>query len=61
MIRRALLKQWPALARFYGIHPWDAERFTLDELNEYLRQLDEHHRQQRLAAQQAKRQTSRRR
>jgi hypothetical protein len=55
MIRRALLRQWPALARFYGIHPWDVDRFTLDELNEYLRQHDDYVRQQRLAAQRANR------
>lgn len=60
-MRRALLKSWPALTRFYGLHPWDAERMTLDELNEYLRQFDQHQREQRLAAAKAKRGQPRRR
>lgn len=56
-MRRALLKSWPAITRFYGFHPWDIERLTVDELNEYLRQMDAHHRAQQQAAAKARRQS----
>jgi hypothetical protein len=55
MIRRGLLRSWPALTKFYGLKPWDVERLTVDELNEYLRQFDAHQREQRLASQRAQR------
>jgi hypothetical protein len=60
-VRRALLRSWPALTRFYGLHPWDVERLTSDELNEYLRQFDAYQREQKLAAQRAKRARGQRR
>lgn len=34
-MRRALLKQWPAFSRIYGLHPWDVDRLTKGELLEY--------------------------
>ena len=55
MIRRALLRQWPALTKFFGLMPWHVDRLTIDELNEYLRQFDAHQREQRLATQRAQR------
>lgn len=54
-MRRALLRSWPALSRFYQIHPWDVDRLTVDELNEYLRQFDDYQREQKLAATRAAR------
>lgn len=36
-MRRAHLKAWPALSHLYGLHPWDIERLTVDELREYVR------------------------
>ena len=42
----------PAITRFYGFFPWDLERFTIDELNEYLRQWTQHQRD--VKAEQAK-------
>ena len=54
-MRRALLRSWPALSRFYGLKPWDVEQLTVDELNEYLRQFDAYQRERRAAAQRAKR------
>lgn len=55
-----MLKHWPAITRFYGFHPWDVDRFTLDELNEYVRQFNEHNRAQARAAAQAKAKSRRR-
>jgi hypothetical protein len=49
------------MTRFYQLYPWDVERLTADELNEYLRQFDQHQREQRLAAAKAKRGQPRRR
>jgi hypothetical protein len=50
-VRRALLRQWPALTKFYGLFPWHVDQLTVDELAEYLRQMrayqDEQRRQQR--------------
>jgi len=40
----------PAITRFYGIRPWEIEQFTMDELNEYLRSMDEYNRQAELNA-----------
>ena len=34
------MKQWPALSRVYGLHPWDTDRMTPDELVGYLADLD---------------------
>lgn len=44
-MRRALLKQWPALSKFYGLFPWDTDRLTLDELRQYVDQYAEYQRQ----------------
>lgn len=60
-MRRALIKSWPALSRFYNLHPWDVERLTVDELNEYLRQFDAYQRDQQQQAIKAKRAQARRR
>lgn len=35
-MRRALLKQLPALTRFYGLTPADIDLMTLREVTEYL-------------------------
>lgn len=35
-MRRALAKEWPALSRLFGLHPWDLGRLTHDELTGYL-------------------------
>lgn len=60
-MRRALLRSWPALTRFYGFHPWDVERLTTDELNEYLRQFDAYQRDQKAVAARANRNRPRQR
>lgn len=60
-MRRALLRSWPALTRFFQLYPWDVERLTTDELNEYLRQFDAYQREQKLAAARANRNQPRRR
>lgn len=60
-MRRALLRQMPALTRFYGLKPWELERFTFDELNEYTRQLAEHQENQAAAARAAENRAQRRR
>lgn len=44
-MRRALLKQWPALSKFYGLFPWDCDRLTLDEIREYLDQYADYQRE----------------
>jgi hypothetical protein len=44
-VRRALLRRLPALSWFYGLHPWDVERLTQNEIGEYLDQLDDYQRQ----------------
>jgi hypothetical protein len=51
----------PALTRFYGILPKDLETFTHDELNEYLRQYEQHQKDAKQAALRAKRQQGQRR
>lgn len=38
-MRRALLAEWPALSRLYGLHPWDVPRLTADELIAYRKHL----------------------
>lgn len=40
-MRRAIGPRWPALSRHFGVHPWDVERLTFDELAGYLDALDE--------------------
>ncbi len=40
-MRRALCKQWPALSQLYGLHPWDLDRLTGDEVGAYLNDLAE--------------------
>jgi hypothetical protein len=47
LIRRALLKQWPALTRFYGLFPWDVDRLTADELAQYVTQMADYQREVR--------------
>ena len=54
-MRRALLRSWPALSKFFGLYPWDIDRLTMDELNEYLRQMDQYQREQQNAARRANR------
>jgi hypothetical protein len=54
-VRRALLRSWPALTRFYQLHPWDVDRLTVDELNEYLRRFGAYQREQQNNARRAKR------
>lgn len=54
-MRRALLKQLPAITRFYGLKPWDLPEFTVDELNEYLRQMEDFNRRAEHEARQAQR------
>jgi hypothetical protein len=39
-VRRALLPLWPAFSRVYGLHPFDVERLTPDEVNGYLADLN---------------------
>ena len=53
-MRRALLQQWPALTKFYGLMPWHVELLTLEELGEYVRQLADHNRKQAVAASRSK-------
>ncbi|HNB93548.1 MAG TPA: hypothetical protein PLX07_01100 [Microthrixaceae bacterium] len=38
-MRRALLPLWPALAARYGLHPWDVDRLTPDEINRFIADL----------------------
>jgi hypothetical protein len=54
-VRRDLLKSWPAITKFYGLFPWDMERLTVDELNEYLSQMDDVQRERELERKRAKR------
>lgn len=44
-MRRALLRQWPALSRFYGLFPWDVDRLTIDELGQYIDQYADYQRE----------------
>jgi hypothetical protein len=44
-VRRALLRQWPALTRFYRLFPWDVERLTVDELEQYVNQYADYQRE----------------
>lgn len=39
-MRRALLRQMPALTRFYGLLPSDIDRMTVREISEYQVQMD---------------------
>ncbi len=39
-MRRALQNQLPAFSALFGLHPWDVERLTLDELDVYRNYLD---------------------
>lgn len=41
-MRRALLRELPALTRFYGLKPWDMDRMTLREVVEYRTQYREY-------------------
>ena len=54
-MRAALLKQWPALTRFYRLMPWDLERLTEAELTEYVTQLSDYNKAQAKAERDAKR------
>lgn len=61
-MRRALVTELPAFCRFYGVRPWELERFTTDELHEFVTQRRDYETQiARLARQQQQRSTSRRR
>jgi hypothetical protein len=44
-MRRALLKQLPALTHFYGLRPEDIERMTEREITEYVVHMQEHQRE----------------
>lgn len=35
-MRRAVGDLWPILSAVYGIHPWDVDRLTVDELTRYV-------------------------
>lgn len=35
-MRAALLPVWPALSKHYGLHPWDVDRLSAAEMNQYL-------------------------
>lgn len=37
-MRRVLLPWWPRLMHFYGVKPWDVDRFTDLELAEMINQ-----------------------
>jgi len=39
-VRRRLLPVWPALSFRFGLHPWDVDRLTVDELNAYIKALE---------------------
>jgi hypothetical protein len=38
-VRAVLLKELPALTRFYGLRPWEVEALSLEELIEYRSQM----------------------
>lgn len=38
-MRRALLKELPALTQFYGLRPADIDRMTIREISEYQTQM----------------------
>lgn len=40
-MRAALVELWPLLSQFYGIHPWDTPRMSLEELGQYVEDLPE--------------------
>ena len=35
-MRRAIGPLWPVLSAVYGLHPWDVDHLTPDELNTYV-------------------------
>lgn len=39
-MRQALLRELPALTRFYGLRPEDVSRMTMREISEYRAQMD---------------------
>ena len=39
-MRARLVRAWPTLSHYFGIHPWDLERLTWDEIDVYLRAAD---------------------
>lgn len=43
-MRRRLLDSWPALSHEFGLHPWDVDRLTADEINAYVRWVNEKYR-----------------
>ena len=55
------MRSGPAVCRFYGLKPWEFEQFTVDELNEWLRQYEQHQKDAKQAALRAKRQQGQRR
>ena len=38
-MRRARLRSLPALSHWFHVMPWDLERMTFDEIDEYVKQL----------------------
>lgn len=40
-MRRALLRQLPALTRFYGLRPQDFDDMTVREISEYVTQMEQ--------------------
>lgn len=46
-MRRALREQLPALTRFYGLKPWDVERLTFGELDQYMTWMTDYLQQQK--------------
>lgn len=35
-MRARLLRAWPNLSHYFGLHPWDLERLTVGEIGAYL-------------------------
>lgn len=54
-MRRALLKQWPALSRFYRLFPWDVDRLTVAELEQYVNQYADYQREMKKQARKQRR------
>ncbi len=48
-MRRAWLKNVPALRRIYGIHPWELEDYTPAELDEINKDIAENNRRAKQA------------
>lgn len=59
-MRRALVREWPAFCRFYGIRPWEIDQLTTDELHEFVTQRRDFERESARLARQARQQTRKR-